>query len=124
MACATSCWLWTLAGAVFAFNVLLWLERLYRAGKVSLKGKVVMVTGCDTGFGRSLAERLHGLGFTVVAACLTPAATAELTTLFGSSGVLDCVFGRRGRDVHEMGSRALIVCTCGPVDRWAGGVCW
>ena len=93
MACATSCWLWTLAGAVLAFNVLLWLERPYRAGKVSPKGKVVMVTGCDTGFGRSLAERLHGLGFTVVAACLTPAATAELTTLFGSSGVLDCMSG-------------------------------
>jgi hypothetical protein len=91
MVCATSCWLWTLAGAVLAFNVLLWLERLYRAGKVSPKGKVVMVTGCDTGFGRSLAEWLHGLGFTVVAACLTPAATAELTTLFGSSGVLECV---------------------------------
>jgi NAD(P)-dependent dehydrogenase (short-subunit alcohol dehydrogenase family) len=89
MTCA-SCWLWTLAGAVIAFNLLLWLERLYRSGKVDPKGKVVLVTGCDSGFGRSLTERLHGLGFTVVAACLTPAGTAELTTLFGSSG--GCLF--------------------------------
>ena len=37
---------------------------------VSSKGKGVLVTGCDTGFGHGLAIKLHTLGFTVFACCL------------------------------------------------------
>ncbi|CAJ0966758.1 unnamed protein product, partial [Ranitomeya imitator] len=32
--------------------------------------KAVLVTGCDSGFGFSLAKHLHGKGFTVFAGCL------------------------------------------------------
>ena len=29
-----------------------------------------MITGCDTGFGNQLAQKLHAMGFTVFACCL------------------------------------------------------
>ncbi|OCT80704.1 D-beta-hydroxybutyrate dehydrogenase, mitochondrial isoform X2 [Xenopus laevis] len=34
------------------------------------ESKAVLVTGCDSGFGFSLAKHLHGKGFTVFAGCL------------------------------------------------------
>ncbi|XP_037311150.2 D-beta-hydroxybutyrate dehydrogenase, mitochondrial [Pungitius pungitius] len=39
-------------------------------GLVTVKGKAVFITGCDTGFGHALAKHLHKLGFTVFAGCL------------------------------------------------------
>lgn len=35
-----------------------------------VKGKAVLITGCDSGFGHALAKHLHKLGFTVFAGCL------------------------------------------------------
>ncbi|KAK7003724.1 retinol dehydrogenase 7 [Biomphalaria glabrata] len=40
---------------------------LYR--RVRAEGKVVFITGCDSGLGNACAHRLDSLGFTVVAAC-------------------------------------------------------
>ncbi|XP_038059238.1 D-beta-hydroxybutyrate dehydrogenase, mitochondrial-like [Patiria miniata] len=40
------------------------------ADKISPIAKAVLITGCDTGFGHELAQRLHRLGFVVFAACL------------------------------------------------------
>jgi hypothetical protein len=65
------------------------VEAWVRSGKVNPKGKVVVITGCDTGFGRMLAERLHRAGFTVIAACLTPGETAALNSTFAASGTPD-----------------------------------
>ncbi|XP_029314039.1 D-beta-hydroxybutyrate dehydrogenase, mitochondrial [Cottoperca gobio] len=39
-------------------------------GLVEVKGKAVLVTGCDSGFGNALAKHLHKLGFMVFAGCL------------------------------------------------------
>ncbi|XP_004081138.1 D-beta-hydroxybutyrate dehydrogenase, mitochondrial [Oryzias latipes] len=39
-------------------------------GSVEVKGKGVLITGCDSGFGHALAKHLHRLGFTVFAGCL------------------------------------------------------
>ncbi|KAG9465471.1 retinol dehydrogenase 7-like [Eleutherodactylus coqui] len=36
------------------------------------RGRAVLITGCDSGFGNLLAHRLLDLGFTVFAACLFP----------------------------------------------------
>jgi NAD(P)-dependent dehydrogenase (short-subunit alcohol dehydrogenase family)/catechol 2,3-dioxygenase-like lactoylglutathione lyase family enzyme len=44
-------------------------------------GKVVLVTGCDSGFGRSLVCRIATLGFTVVAACYTKQGAIYLENL-------------------------------------------
>ena len=43
---------------------------LFMKNRVDPRGKAVLVTGCDTGFGNVLAHRLHALGFTVFAGCL------------------------------------------------------
>jgi NADP-dependent 3-hydroxy acid dehydrogenase YdfG len=40
--------------------------------------KVVVITGCDTGFGLLCAQELHKQGFVVVAACLTAEGCANL----------------------------------------------
>ncbi|XP_042222815.1 uncharacterized protein LOC121867125 [Homarus americanus] len=55
--------------------ITLWLltaaSYLYKADmKVSVSGKSVVVTGCDTGFGNTLALHLDKLGFRVFAGCL------------------------------------------------------
>ncbi len=39
---------------------------------------VIVITGCDSGFGLATAQRLHERGFIVVAACLTPAGVENL----------------------------------------------
>lgn len=38
----------------------------------------VLITGCDSGFGRCLARRLDNVGYRVFGACLTPGAVEEL----------------------------------------------
>ncbi|CAL4108481.1 unnamed protein product, partial [Meganyctiphanes norvegica] len=38
--------------------------------KVDVRGKTVLITGCDSGFGLNVAKHLHTLGFQVVAGCL------------------------------------------------------
>ncbi len=48
-------------------------------------GKCVLVTGCDTGFGNLLANRLLDAGYTVVAACYTKQAAAEFGLLKSKS---------------------------------------
>ncbi|KAG9477283.1 hypothetical protein GDO78_002595 [Eleutherodactylus coqui] len=42
------------------------------------RGKYVFITGCDSGFGNLLAQRLHKKGFSVIAACLTEKGSDEL----------------------------------------------
>ncbi len=57
-----------------------------RAGLRALSsngGAAVVVTGCDSGFGRLIAMELHTLGATVFAGCLTQAAIDELSRACG-----------------------------------------
>ncbi|NWS67035.1 BDH protein, partial [Crotophaga sulcirostris] len=55
--------------------LLVLLGRRWRRGAAPLDpaGRAVLITGCDSGFGHLLALRLHRLGFTVFAGCLSPA---------------------------------------------------
>ena len=39
--------------------------------KIDIKGKYVLITGCDTGFGRATAIKLDKMGACVLATCLT-----------------------------------------------------
>lgn len=58
-------------GAVVGASI---LRRLVSYGiRHSLKGKVVLITGCDSGFGQRLALQLNQRGATVLASCLTEA---------------------------------------------------
>lgn len=84
--------------ALFAFGVLLFVSFhinnvfLYYAGgvlflapilapivakcrpkkRISIDGKAVLISGCDSGFGFMLAQRLDDIGFQVFAGCLFP----------------------------------------------------
>ncbi|XP_006795167.1 D-beta-hydroxybutyrate dehydrogenase, mitochondrial [Neolamprologus brichardi] len=56
--------------ALYAVFVLYVATPRIPRGLVEVKGKAVLITGCDTGFGYALAKHLHKLGFTVFAGCL------------------------------------------------------
>ncbi|CAL4069091.1 unnamed protein product [Meganyctiphanes norvegica] len=49
------------------------------------RDKAVLITGCDTGFGHMLAERLDHLGFKVYAGCLNPNGEGPLRLKAGAS---------------------------------------
>ena len=55
------------------FSLCLWaLSRLLPRGKVeSFDERFVLITGCDSGFGKETAIRLDEMGFRVFASCLT-----------------------------------------------------
>jgi NADP-dependent 3-hydroxy acid dehydrogenase YdfG len=56
--------------------LLLWRRRLRTC--VPGNGRVVVISGCDSGFGFMLAVQLFERGFSVFAACLTPAGVERL----------------------------------------------
>ena len=47
------------------------LKSLIPKPKVDIKGKYILITGCDSGFGRETAIRLDEMGVCVLATCLT-----------------------------------------------------
>ncbi|EDO35112.1 predicted protein [Nematostella vectensis] len=70
-----------LAGAVIAVLFVSWLSLKFllptrRVG--DYHNKYVLVTGCDSGFGRDLVIRLDGMGFHVFGACLTQPGKRDL----------------------------------------------
>ncbi|KAL3195136.1 hypothetical protein MRX96_045756 [Rhipicephalus microplus] len=78
----------TNAGLLFVFLMsgycLLWYaHRVLFNGLVDPKGKCVLITGCDTGFGNMLAKQLAEGGFFVYAGCLDE--NSESSKLLGSS---------------------------------------
>lgn len=46
--------------------------------KYSLQGKIILITGCDTGFGNALTKKLDSLGSIVFATCLNEKTAKEL----------------------------------------------
>ncbi|XP_056418466.1 retinol dehydrogenase 7-like isoform X2 [Hyla sarda] len=59
---------------------LLLLYRWYRQSQIleNLSGKYVFITGCDTGFGNTLAKQLDKRGMKVLASCLTEKGAEQL----------------------------------------------
>ncbi|XP_044526808.1 D-beta-hydroxybutyrate dehydrogenase, mitochondrial [Gracilinanus agilis] len=45
-------------------------QRSYSTQKTEISDKAVFITGCDSGFGFTMAKNLHDLGFRVFAGCL------------------------------------------------------
>ena len=60
-----------LATLVLGLLVWFWIRRNGRRGSLTADGKHVLITGCDSGFGKLTAIRLDQLGFHVFATCLT-----------------------------------------------------
>ncbi|KAK5980534.1 hypothetical protein GCK32_001513 [Trichostrongylus colubriformis] len=65
---------------LFALFVLFLLIRwhLERYELCNLERRAVLITGCDTGFGRDLAIRCAGKGMPVFAGCIRPESIEEL----------------------------------------------
>lgn len=71
------------------------------------KSKAVLITGCDSGFGKALALRCVARGFTTYAACLTQKGCDELKAQVrrrvrakitrGREGDMSMVKGQAGR---------------------------
>lgn len=57
-----------LAGIGYA----LYKSTLFHGKSVPVGNKAVLITGCDSGFGKLLAEKLDAIGFTVIACCMFP----------------------------------------------------
>lgn len=57
--------------------ILYWFSTLTHY-ELENKKWVIVVTGCDSGFGLATAQKLHGMGFIVVAACYTEAGVNNL----------------------------------------------
>lgn len=56
---------------LIAIFTICFVWRLLPRSKVDIKGKYVLITGCDSGFGRETAIRLDKMGVCVLATCLT-----------------------------------------------------
>lgn len=54
-----------------AFLSIYLISCLFGRKKIDIKGKYILITGCDTGFGRATAIKLDKMGACVLATCLT-----------------------------------------------------
>lgn len=60
--------------------MIVFLYRLHRLGLIldNLSDKFVLITGCDSGFGKQLARQLDRRGMRVLATCLTQKGAEDL----------------------------------------------
>ncbi len=65
--------------AILTYFLVDWYRRQPRL--TDLSRKFVLVTGCDTGFGKLLVQRLDSLGCNVFAGCLTESGQVEIRNL-------------------------------------------
>lgn len=70
----------SVCAAVLVVVLLLWRRVRDAATVDALHDKHVLITGCDSGFGRLLAQRLDRRDFNVIAACMTSEGASELSS--------------------------------------------
>ena len=102
-------------GFIFSFPSLLLLiaiallsiylvARLLPKPKIDIKGKYVLITGCDTGFGRATAIELDRMGAHVLATCLTNEGGKGLKSVTSDklkTFQMDVTNSERIKDVYE-----------------------
>ncbi|KAE8626583.1 hypothetical protein XENTR_v10006668 [Xenopus tropicalis] len=70
--------MWLLLLVVAAAMIFLYRWNIQRQILPNLTDKYVLITGCDSGFGKLLAKQLDGQGLKVLATCLTQKGAEEL----------------------------------------------
>ncbi|CAH1782928.1 unnamed protein product [Owenia fusiformis] len=60
---------WTIITQAILLVLFVAIYRRLVGGRLDVKDRAVLITGCDTGIGHGLAKHLDGLGFTVFAGC-------------------------------------------------------
>lgn len=84
--------LYYIGGVLFLSSILApFVTRLLPKAKITPDGKAVFITGCDSGFGHMLAQRLDDLGFHVFAGCLFPDGDGARTLRKSASSCLHIV---------------------------------
>lgn len=75
---------------VISHYVAVWLLKMLTYKRVPPKGKIVVITRCDSGYGNRLALQLDRRGFTVVAACVSEGSPgSRLLREYGDIHVVD-----------------------------------
>ena len=78
--------------------------------KVAIKGKYVLITGCDSGFGRETAIRLDKMGVCVLATCLTKQGEQSLKSVTSNklkTFQMDVTNSQQIREVYEEVERRI-----------------
>lgn len=93
------------------------LRRLLGPGKAKMNGqKCVVITGCDSGFGEMAAVHLSGLGYHVVAACMTVAGRDRMQVLVARAVLCDIT---KDDDVAKLVSATEDLCKAKDYRVWA-----
>jgi len=116
---------------VIALFTIYFVARLLPKSKIDLKGKYVLITGCDRGFGRATARALDKMGACVLATCLTKEGEQSLKSVTSEklkTFQMDVTNSKQIRDVYsevrrEISSAGLwglvnnagIIC-CSPIE--------
>ena len=86
------------------------VRKLMSTSKVDIKGKFVLITGCDSGFGRETAIRLDKMGVGVLATCLTKQGEENLKSVTSKqfqTFQLDVTNAQQVEEVYEEVKRRI-----------------
>ena len=86
------------------------VRKLMSTSKVDIKGKFVLITGCDSGFGRETAIRLDKRGVGVLATCLTKQGEENLKSVTSKqlqTFQLDVTNAQQVKEVYEEVKRRI-----------------
>ena len=90
-------------------------KRLISRAKVDVKGKYVLITGCDSGFGRETAIKLDEMGICVMATCLTKEGEKSLKSVTSDklkTFQMDVTNSQQNNDVYRE-VKGQIACDAG-----------
>ena len=93
-----------------------WRLFFKKKANISPSKYVVVITGCDTGFGEMAATQLSKLNFHVVAACLTPAGMESLSGRVALTVKCDVT---KEADVKELADKTTAYCADNGCKLWA-----
>ena len=95
---------------VVGFLAIYLVRRLMLTSTVDSKGKFVLITGCDSGFGRETAIRLDKMGVCVLATCLTKQGEESLKSVTSNklqTFELDVTNSQQVKEVYEEVKRKI-----------------
>ena len=104
----------TFNGVLLSVIVILTLLLLYYLkprAKLNIKGKYVLITGCDSGFGRATAIALDKMGVCVLATCLTKEGEQSLKSVTSDklkTFQLDVTNSEQIKEVSDKVSKLLV----------------
>ena len=89
---------------IIALITIYFVAYMLPRSKIDLKGKYVLITGCDSGFGRQTAITLDKMGVCVLATCLTKEGEQSLKSVTSDklkTFMLDVTNSQQIKDVYS-----------------------